>query len=129
MSLLRSITTVALILALAGCSQPPPPNLPTVHKVTGKVVTAAGAPAESGLVQFESLATPGKVGLGELAPDGTFSVVLMAEGQKLEGTVIGPQRVTYIPKMTQDQSGAPPVTLTETFEVKDGLNDFTIKLP
>jgi hypothetical protein len=123
------LSLIFVLLLLAGCSQPPAKILPTVHPASGKVVDRTGAPVAGGTVQFESLASQGQTALAEVGADGTFTLRTMVDGSRLDGVPPGPQRVTYMPRMTEDQSAAVPVTLTEQFEVKEGKNDFTIKLP
>jgi hypothetical protein len=118
-----------LLGAVAGCSSEPAPDLPTAHPVTGTVVDTAGQPITGGTLQFESLASAGQMGIAEIQPDGTFAVHTFVDGHKLVGAVPGQQRVTYMPLMTEDQAAANPVTLTETFEVQAGGNEFTIKVP
>jgi hypothetical protein len=121
---------VLAFLLLLGCSPKPPPKiLPTVHPTSGKVVDRSGAPVTGGTVQFEALASPGQTALGEIGADGSFTLRTMVDGDRLNGAPPGPQRVTYMPKMIEDQSVAVPVTLSEQFEVKEGQNNFTIKLP
>jgi hypothetical protein len=115
--------------ACSGCTSAPEPNLPTAHPVTGTVVDAAGQPITGGTLQFEALASAGQMGIAEIQPDGAFTVHTFVDGHKLIGAVPGPQRVTYMPLMTEDQAAANPVTLTETFEVQAGGNEFTIKVP
>jgi hypothetical protein len=125
-----AILYLSFVVMVAGGCEPKKQTLavPTTYPVAGKVVDKAGAPVTTGSVQFESLATPGQVAIGELQPDGSYSLKTFIDGNKLEGAVKGPQRVTYLPKMTEDQSAAVPVTLTEQFDVKEGANDFTVRL-
>lgn len=119
-----------LFLLFAGCgSKTPPPNLPTVYKVSGKVLDKAGQPVAGGTVQFESIKTQGTTAIGEVGPDGTFQIRTMVDGHRLEGAVVGEQRVTYIPQMTQDQAGAIPVVLPQNLDVKPQDNlDVVLKL-
>lgn len=127
----RLVSTLVLLTAI-GCSQtkPPPPNLPTVHKVTGQVIDKkTSQPITTGAVQFESLATAAQVAIADVQPDGSFSLNTFVDGHKLEGAVPGPQRVTFMPRTTEDQSAAVPVTLPQTFEVKESGNDFKIAIP
>ncbi len=121
-----------LLIATVGCggTKPPPPNLPTVHKVTGHVISKqTGQPITAGAVQFESLEAAAQVAIADVQPDGTFSLNTFVDGHKLEGAVPGQQRVTFMPRTTEDQSAAVPVTLVETFEVKESGNDFKIEIP
>lgn len=124
------LTALLLFACLAGCAaKAPPPNLPTVHKVTGKVLDkSTKQPITEGAVQFESLAEQGRVGLADIGPDGTFTMTTFVDNQRLEGLVAGPQRATFLPRTTQDQSAKGPVTLNETFEVKAGDNEFILEV-
>jgi hypothetical protein len=78
-------------------------------------------------VQFEALDVPGQMAIGEVQPDGAFTLNTFVDGHKLAGVVLGPQRVTYIPQDTQ--GGALPVTLPQTVTVAAGENEFALKLP
>lgn len=124
------ILVIGSLVALVGCgAKPPPANLPTVYKVQGKVLDAAGQPVSGGTLQFESLAAQNMVAIGEVQPDGTFEIRTMVDGHKLSGAVAGQQRVTYIPASTQAPGGTGPVVLKQTLEVKPQDNiDITLQL-
>jgi hypothetical protein len=115
---------------LCGCGpKPVPVVLPTVHKVIGKVQGKDRQPVTSGTLQFEALASPGRVAIGEVQADGTFQMRTMVDGERLDGVVAGPQRVTYIPRSTQDPAGTGPVVLPKNLEVKPQDNvDLTLQL-
>lgn len=127
----RHVTSAALLFVLLlGCGKKPPAvNLPKAYAVNGKVVDKqSGEPITAGAVQFESLQSAGQTGIAEIQADGTFSANTFVDGNKLSGLVPGPQRVTFMPSATVDQASAVPVTLSETFEVKESDNDFLIQI-
>ncbi|HTN77396.1 MAG TPA: hypothetical protein VL096_19190 [Pirellulaceae bacterium] len=123
------VVGLAFLLFTAGCGSPTPKSAPPkVYKVTGKVLSKSGQPVAGGTVQFESLATPGQMAIAEVQPDGTFQIRTMHEGERLDGAVVGAQRVTYIPHST-DQTGPGPELLKQPLEVKPQDNlDLVLKL-
>jgi hypothetical protein len=123
------ILAMALSVLLGGCSKPPPANLPTVYKVGGKVVDAAGQPVKGGTLQLQSQAMQNTTAIGDIQPDGTFQMRTMVDGHRLDGVVAGAQKATYFPPMTEDQAAAIPRDLKDAVEIKAQDNDLTIKLP
>jgi hypothetical protein len=118
----------ASALAPAGCGgktkEPPPATYP----VRGKVVYRDGTPAAGGAVEFRP-AQGRLTSLGDVGPDGTFTLTAVFGNQKLEGAVAGAHAVTYLPAMGADQN-VEPVNLPRPVTVKpDGGNDFTLTVP
>jgi hypothetical protein len=126
---MRNILVVAAVAALlCGCGNMPSPNLPPVHKVSGQVVSAAGQPVSGGTIQLQSTSSQ-HTAIGDVQPDGNFTMRTMVDGVRLDGVVAGAQRATYFPQMTEDQSAAVPVDLKEPIEIRPQDNEIVIKLP
>lgn len=126
----RRLWMLLVLALLCGCSRRPPANLPTVYKVVGTAVEqSTGKPLNTGTLQFEALDQSGHIALAEIQPDGRFVANTFVDGHRLEGTVAGPQRVTFIPRSTQDPGAKGPVRLPETVEVLARENDFRIEVP
>ncbi len=114
--------------AVVGCgSRPPEKPAPTTYPVSGKVVAPAGKSVGGGSIQFQSTADPSVTAIGEIKPDGTFSLSYNFEGRRLPGTIAGPSRVTIIPPMGSDQT-AVPFELPKPYTVEAKENQFTITL-
>jgi hypothetical protein len=120
--------SVLLTAVIAGCGGEPDVELPTTYPVTGVVEDQDGRPFPGGSVQFQSREDRSVTALGEIGPDGTFTLSLHMEGNELPGTVAGPHEVTVIPPDDGSQT-AVPVTLAQTYEVTPGRNHPTIKVP
>lgn len=123
----RSVLALFVVILASGCSTEPPVNLPATFPVVGKVLFADGQPLPGGAVQFQSTTDTKTTALGEIAADGSFTLTLYEEGQKLPGTIVGPHRVTVIPPMDDSQT-AVPLELPEPFTVEPRENEFTITL-
>jgi hypothetical protein len=121
--------TLALLVLSGspGCSKAPTAPLPTTYPVTGKVIFEAGQPATGGSVQFRSTTDPSISALGEIGPDGSFSLNTRVDNYELPGTIEGPHEVTVIPAMSEDQMEI-PVVLPDPYIVGPGDNDFTIEI-
>jgi hypothetical protein len=119
----------ALVLPAAGCSAPSSEPVPKTYPVKGKVVSSrTGKPLTGGSVQFETTGkTPVSV-LGDIQPDGSFSLFTLHKKQRLDGAPEGPYHVSVAPPQTDMQE--PAIVIEGVFQVKpDGTNDFTIQIP
>ena len=121
----------ALVLfALAVClgCRPAGPPPPKTYPVKGHVVFKDGQPATGAAVEFRPSDPSAPNAMGEVGPDGSFSLSCLVGNQKIPGAVAGTFEVTVIPPQGSDQS-AQPVTLPRTYTVNpDGSNDFTITI-
>ena len=117
----------ALFTGAAGCgvksSTPPPKTYP----VTGKVVVPGGQPPAGARIQFEPK-DAGLMASGTIEADGSFSLTLLFEGQKLPGATEGPHRVTVITPLNADRTGGEQISVEGTYTVEPKDNDFTITL-
>jgi hypothetical protein len=126
----RLIGVLAIpMLLICGCSAEPPVNLPKLFGVVGHVNRAGGEAITGGALQFQSIDQPDYVALAEIQPDGSFTLHTIVDGQKFTGAVVGPQRVTYLPRTSQSESAEEPHTFKEPFVVKAEDNQFTIAIP
>ena len=116
---------LTMLLAAAGCSRQPETPLPTTFPVSGKVVSRAGRPMAGGAVQFQCTTDAKVTAIGEIRPDGSFSLSYPFERKRLPGTVAGQYRVTVIPPMTDAQTGV-PIELPQAYTVEAKENRFTI---
>ncbi len=114
------------LLAAPGCSDTPQAPPRKTYPVTGEVMIAPGEPLNRGTIQFESTTDDLMTAIGEIGPDGRFSLTTYLDGVKLEGTLTGPSRVTIIP-FAEDQS-AMPIVLTKLYTVEAKENHFSIEL-
>jgi hypothetical protein len=126
---IRAFAVLAGLCLLVGCAgDKPHGDLPPMHHAHGKVIHN-GMPVAGGHIQFQAEpATPDLIVNAEVRPDGTFELqTLHALSQKKAiGAPAGTYRVTYMPPAT-DQNIV-PVIPTETFVIKEGLNELTIDL-
>lgn len=118
-------TTLLLSLLAPACRRADSVPPPLTYPVTGNVVGPTGTPLVGGVVQFQSQADPQIIALGDVGPEGNFTLVTPFHGRKLPGTVAGPHQVTVIPPMTERQD-AVPVTLREPYTVTPQENHFQI---
>ena len=92
----------ALALSLAtGCGGP------KLAPVSGKI-TVAGQPATRGTVTFmpeESKGTSGKAAVGEIGPDGTYTLRTFDPG---DGAIVGHHRVLVSGRGLEDAENQPP---------------------
>jgi len=127
----RALGALALAAVLAGlllgCGTKPGTPPPATYPVTGQVISPTGQALAGGAVQFQSQTDRALVALGDIGPDGSFSLATQFEGRKLPGAIEGPHEVTVIPPMTERQD-AVPVTLRQPFTVGRQENRFTITL-
>jgi hypothetical protein len=132
MRVCRSLWVGALLLGAlssAGC-QPAAPAVPdpVTHAVSGSVVGKDGRPVAGGAIQFRQVEDSNQTSLGEIKPDGAFSLrTVLADGRKLDGAVAGTYQVTIFPPMDAPQ-GQPVVSCKQTYRVQAGENQLTIQL-
>lgn len=116
----------ALIVLVAGCGRT---DGPKTYPVTGQVVFKQGQPLRGGMLQFQSLDFPNVTTVGEIKPDGSFSLYTVAGTTKLPGAVPGKHQVTVILPPNKRNENI-PVRLSQQVVVKaDDTNAITIKLP
>jgi len=125
---IRLALLLAALVACPGCAKAPSVPLPTTYPVTGKVFFEGGQPATGGSVQFRSTTDSSISALGEIGPDGSFSLTTHLDGNKLPGTIEGPHEVTVIPAMSEEQMEI-PVVLQEPCTVGPGDNEFILEVP
>ena len=116
---------ILVLLAAPGCNDTPQAPPRETYPVTGEVMIAPGEPLNRGTIQFESTTDNSMTAIGEIGPDGRFSLTTYLDGVKLEGTLTGPSRVTIIP-FAEDQS-AMPIALPELYTVEAKENYFSIE--
>ena len=136
-----------VLFAAAGCSKKS--TLPKTFPVHGKVVFQDGQPVTAGIVRFLpriDFATVNDVfsAVGNIQPDGTFTLSTFKPDVKAAGAVVGEHHVVVEP-----ESAAPPVSqpssqplaassssamfprveYPDLYTVKPGDNEFTLKVP
>lgn len=116
--------TAAVWLLVAGCGQAPP----RLHPVGGVVVTRTGRPMTGATVEFRSVADPALAAIGEVQPDGTFTLATRVGNRRLPGAVAGPHHVTVIPPMSGAKArSVQPTQLAAPLTVQaDTANHFTL---
>ena len=118
---------LAALLSSVGCSGGPSEPLPATFPVTGKVVFKEGEPCTGGAIQFQSEVDPAITALGEIEPDGSFSLFTHLDGNRLPGAIEGPHEVTVMPPSSESQM-AMPITLAAPYSVQPKENDFTVTI-
>lgn len=111
-------------LLASGCSQQ---NRPTTYPVTGTVLWQDGQPVRGGMVEFRPSAVPNVTTLGQLQPDGSFSLHSIFGNQKVPGATEGEHQVTVFPPSSGHERTS--FLLPQKYTVKaDQENHFVIKL-
>jgi len=128
---MRVLTAVIAILPVTmlatGCSPQPTEPRPETYKVEGKVVRKNGqAYTEGGVIEFVHDTTKGVRSLGQINPDGTFSLHSVTAQHRVEGATAGPHTVTVSPP-APDQN-VRTLVLTKKYTVAPGENKLTIEL-
>ncbi len=120
---------LAPVLLVPACSSEPKP--PRVYPVKGTVAFTDGQPVSKGLIEFKSLEEQAPTSVGNLGPDGSFTLATLANSRKYPGAREGPHQVIVHLPINPDQTGGGTVTLPEQLTVepreKEG-NQFTIKI-
>jgi hypothetical protein len=115
-------------LFVVGCTRSGPQPSPT-QPSRGKLVNKSGQPVSSGLIELVSGDHVPKSARGEVRVDGSFTLsVTDAAGKKIDGAEEGEYNVTYIPRMSDQQSEA-PVNLPSKVKIRPGLNELELRLP
>jgi hypothetical protein len=123
------ISHVFVLLLAGGCGDSNRTPPPVVHPVKGKLVNKAGQPVTEGMIEIVTVAGDPKSARGALAADGSFGLsVMTVEGTKYDGAEEGEYRVTYIPRMSEQQTEQ-PVTLPKTVKIVPGENQLELRLP
>jgi hypothetical protein len=121
------------ILICCGCGKTPTPPLPETHPVIGSVKYTDGSPLPGGLVQFQSEIDSTVTTVGQISPAGEYALSTVRTGQRSEGAVPGPNRVTVVPPIDPDPRAPAtlPTILPKLYIVKPGPNrfDFLINPP
>jgi len=125
----RCLLFLGTVLLLPACGSEPKP--PRVYPVKGTVLFTDGQPVTRGTVEFRSTEEQAPTSLGNLGPDGSFSLYTLANSRRYAGALEGPHKVTVVLPINPDQSGGGSVTLPELLTIepkeKEG-NQFTIKI-
>ena len=87
-------------MTLLGCGSKPLEGPPTVP-VNGKVVFTKNGSLEpivdrQGAIEFESVEQPGVKAVGDIQPDGSFTVSTLVQGGAKPGAVTGQHRVRLL---------------------------------
>jgi hypothetical protein len=113
------ITLVALALAgSAGCG-----SGSKTYPVNGRVVFKGGKAVTDGRIQFQSTSNPEVRAVGEIQPDGTFSLATHKDGKSIRGAVEGQHKV-----VVELERPAAVVVLATPYTVEPRENNFTIEV-
>ena len=121
MSVRSASAVVVVALLSAGCSEKSA-EFPT-YPVSGEVVRA-GKPAPGGTVQFVHQTEPGVRAVGEIGPDGRFTLSTLSGSEKRSGAVPGEYKAVLVFSASE-----PPVHPRAVFKVEPRENTFRIQLP
>jgi hypothetical protein len=115
------------MMLATSCAQPTTETRPATYKVEGKVVRKDGKPyTEGGVIEFVPDPTKGVRSLGQINPDGTFSLHTVTAQHRVEGATAGPHTVTVSPP-APDQN-VRTFVLTKKYTVTPGENKMTVEL-
>ena len=128
------LTLLAFVASgLAGCGGSEKASPPTTYQATGTVLSADGQPVSGGMIEFRSTEGKPVSAIGQIQPDGSFSLSTLVDSTKVPGAVAGRHQVIVMPSPpdTGDiQPIAQPVVVPTLCEVTpDGANQFTVRLP
>jgi hypothetical protein len=124
----KGLALLCFLTAVCSCHKPaPPPALYPVHgnvRVDGKLL-------EAGVVEFQPLEELGHNALGEIQPDGDFSLSIVHEGKRFKGAVPGAYRVTVLFMAKAEKDKRAPLLLEKTYKIVEGDNtiDLDVKSP
>ncbi|MBN9119563.1 MAG: hypothetical protein J0I06_10465 [Planctomycetes bacterium] len=113
---------VVAALAAVGCGGGTGAGPPT-YPVSGEVFRG-GKPAAGGTVQFVHQTEPDVRAVGEIGPDGKFSLFTMAGAEKRTGAVAGEYKAVLV-----FTANDPPFHPKTVFRVEPRENAFKIELP
>jgi hypothetical protein len=125
---LPALAGLVLLVCCLGCgSDGRPVKDYKFSPVKGHVLMGDG-PMTRGTVVFSPIDDPNFTATGELQPDGSFTLTTKMPGKTASGAPEGEYRVR-INVPIEPGSTRPPnlIGINETFSVKPGDNDFTIK--
>lgn len=118
---MRILCAVAIVVAVGGCEKKAP--APPTYPVHGEVFRG-GKPAANGTVQFVHQTEPDVRAVGEIGPDGKFSLFTMEGNEKRPGAVAGEYKAVLV--FSASDPAFHPKT---TFKVEPRENTFRIDLP
>ena len=121
--LASGVVLLCIFATASGCSSGTAP--PATHPVRG-IVRLNGQPQKGGVVEFRALAEPAWPTLGDIQPDGAFSLSIVHEGKRHPGALAGEYRVTVLFKGEGEKKPPPPITLPKTYKVVEGDNTLTL---
>ena len=116
-----------LVASLLGCGGQQVKAPPPTHKTEGVVMQKNGKPVAGGSVEFRHAAKPEFVSLGEVGPDGRFTLRTMGGSQDTSGAQEGEHDVTYTPPLNA-KGETDPMTLSKKYMIKSGDNNITVTL-
>jgi len=116
-----------LAFLVVGCG--PKENVPKTYPVTGKVVDAKGNPVKAGSVQFESKTDTTTTVIGEIQPDGNFSLRTFNNKMNAQGAQEGEYKVTINLPGVDMTNIPPPIIMPKPYRVEPKENNFELKLP
>jgi hypothetical protein len=116
-----------LTLVVAGCGSPGP-TLPQTYPAGGSVVYKGGTPMRGGSIQLTTSADPLLRILGEIQPDGTFTLNTLKDKAKAAGAPEGEYQVIVLPPLQGEHRGVPPINLPRPYKVEPRENRFKIEL-
>jgi hypothetical protein len=127
------LTLLAFVAsALAGCGGSEKESPPT-YQATGTVLAADGLPVPGGMIEFRSTEGKPVSAIGQIQPDGSFSLSTLVASTKVPGAVAGHHQVIVMPSPPDTGDIQPivqPVVVPTLCEVKpDGANQFSVRLP
>jgi hypothetical protein len=123
---LLALAVAVVIAGGSGCSSGPAP--PKTYPVSGQVITKEGQPLAGGVVEFHSTSEPALTTLGDIEPDGKFTLRTLFQGQNLPGAVQGGYEVTVFFPMDGDRRGTASVRLPQPYTVEAKENHFKIEV-
>lgn len=125
---------MALLFGAAGCGNS---SLPKTYPVSGSVVYQGGQPMKGGFIQFNSVADPLLRVMGDIQPDGSYSLRTVKENDQATGAprgeyqvVVTPPRPAHAPgDVVSAQKNVPPITLSQTYQIDGQEIALKIELP
>jgi hypothetical protein len=119
------LVLLCIFATALGCRSGAAP--PATHPVRG-TVRLDGQPVKGGVVEFRALAEPAWPTLGDIQPDGAFSLSIVHEGKRHPGALAGEYRVTVLFKGEGEKKPREPITLPKTYKVVEGDNTVTLNV-
>ena len=120
--------SLLLLSGMLGCGSGQPAKAPPpTEKAGGIVLNKNGKPVSGGSVEFRHAAKPEFVSLGDVGPDGKFTLQTTGGAADAAGAQEGEHTVTYTPPLN-DKGETEPITLSKKYTVKAGANNITVTL-